>query len=115
MKLARKLTLAILAIMALVLSLNAVERVAHDRRIIRDDIRRDHRSVGHALQLVVRESFRADGEPGALALMKAANQRESAIRIRWLWLDAHALARNFSPAQPRSCARRWYAQRSRPC
>jgi two-component system NtrC family sensor kinase len=87
MKLARKLTFAILAVMVAVLSLNALERVVRDRRLVRDDIRRDHRSLGRALQVVVHESFREDGEQRALKLVEAANQRESAARISWRWLD----------------------------
>jgi len=87
MKLARKLTFAILAVMVAVLALNAVERIVRDQRLVRDDIRRDHRSLGHALQVVVHESFREDGEQRALSLVEAANQRENAARIRWRWLD----------------------------
>ncbi|HEX5656987.1 MAG TPA: HAMP domain-containing sensor histidine kinase [Polyangiales bacterium] len=86
MKLARKLTLAILAVMIAVFALNAAERIQRDRRALREDIQRDHRSLARALQVVVRESFREDGEQRALSLVEAANQRESAMQIRWLWV-----------------------------
>ncbi|MET0285999.1 MAG: ATP-binding protein [Polyangiales bacterium] len=86
MKLARKLTLAILAVIVAVFALNAAERIQRDRRALRDDILRDHRSLSRALQVVVRESFREDGEQRALSLVEAANQRESLMQIRWLWV-----------------------------
>jgi signal transduction histidine kinase len=105
MQLARKLTLAILALVVAMLVLNAVERVYRDRRAIRDDIRRDHRSLGHALQVVVRESFREDGEQRALSLVEAANQRESTVQITWLWLPARGHARRLSERQRLTLAR----------
>lgn len=92
MKLARKLTLAILAVMVAVLALNAVERIARDRRLIRADILRDHRALGHALQVLVSETLREDGEPRALALVEAINQRESAVQIAWRWPGDAALS-----------------------
>ncbi len=99
MKLARKLTLAILAVMVAVLALNAVERIARDRRALRDDIQRDHRSLARALQVVVRESFREDGEQRALSLVEAANQRESAMQIRWLWVTPGKTLQQLNAAQ----------------
>jgi len=105
MKLARKLTFAILAVMVAVLSLNALERVVRDRRLVRDDIRRDHRSLGHALQVVVQESFREDGEQRALKLVEAANQRESAARISWRWLERGERPGPLSEAQQRALVR----------
>ncbi|HEY6876607.1 MAG TPA: ATP-binding protein [Polyangiales bacterium] len=105
MKLARKLTLAILAVMVAVLALNAAERIARDRRALRDDIRRDHRSLARALQVVVRESFREDGEQRALALVEAANQRESSMQIRWLWLASGKTLEQLNASQTARLAR----------
>jgi two-component system NtrC family sensor kinase len=99
MKLARKLTLAILAVIVAVFAFNAAERIQRDRRALRDDILRDHRSLSRALQVVVRESFREDGEQRALALVEAANQRESAMQIRWLWVTAGKTLEQLNAAQ----------------
>jgi two-component system NtrC family sensor kinase len=105
MKLARKLTLAILVVMVAVLALNAAERVSRDRRALRDDIRRDHHSLARALQVVVRESFREDGEQRALSLVEAANQRESAMQIRWLWVTPGKTLRQLNASQTARLAR----------
>jgi two-component system, NtrC family, sensor kinase len=99
MKLARKLTLAILAVMIAVFALNAAERIQRDRRALRADIQRDHRSLARALQVVVRESFREDGEQRALSLVEAANQRESAMQIRWLWVTPGKTLRQLNASQ----------------
>jgi signal transduction histidine kinase len=91
--------------MVAVLSLNALERVVRDRRLVRDDIRRDHRSLGHALQVVVHESFREDGEQRALKLVEAANQRENAARISWRWLERGKGLGPLTEAQVRALVR----------
>ena len=98
MKLARKLTLAILAVMIAVLSINTVERIARDRTTFRQDTRRDHRALGHALSVVVRESFREDGEQRALSLVSAANERKSGVNITWWWLPAEAASSGLDQA-----------------
>ncbi|MET0342626.1 MAG: ATP-binding protein [Polyangiales bacterium] len=101
MKLARKLTLALVLVVMAVLALNAAERISRDRELLRHDTRRDHHSLGHALSVLVLESLREDGEQRALSLISAANERESAVQVRWVWLpgeaavrglDAHALS-----------------------
>ena len=105
MKLARKLTLALLGVMVTVLALNAYERVRRDRQALRDDIHRDHRALGDALRVVVLESFREDGEQRALSLVEAANQRESTLQIAWSWLPETPGAIALSSAEQRALSR----------
>ncbi|MFT3922789.1 MAG: HAMP domain-containing sensor histidine kinase [Myxococcales bacterium] len=85
MKLARKLTLAILSVMIAVLAMHALERIDRDGRVLREDIRRDHRTLGRALRAIVPDVWRDDGPLRALALVQATNQRESAITLGWVW------------------------------
>jgi signal transduction histidine kinase len=99
MKLARKLTLALLAVTVAVLALNAFERIERDRNALREDIHRDHRSLGHALRVVLLESFREDGEQRALSLVEAANQRESTLQISWSWLPERLRQPELAPTQ----------------
>jgi two-component system NtrC family sensor kinase len=85
MKLARKLTLAILSVMIAVLAVHAVERIHRDGLVLREDIRRDHRTLGRALRAIVPDVWRDDGPKRALALIEATNQQESTIFLRWVW------------------------------
>jgi two-component system NtrC family sensor kinase len=85
MKLARKLTLAILSVMIAVFSVHALERIDRDGRVLREDIRRDHRTLGRALRAIVPDVWREDGPKRALALIEATNQQENAIFLRWVW------------------------------
>ncbi len=87
MKLARKLTLAILSVMVAVLVANALERIVRDKQVLREDIRRDHRTLGRALRAIVPDVWREDGPGRALSLIEATNQQESAIYLRWVWPD----------------------------
>lgn len=88
MKLARKLTLAILSVMVAVLSAHAVERIVRDQEILREDIRRDHRTLGRALRAIVPDVWKEDGPDRALSLIESTNQRESSIYLRWVWPDS---------------------------
>jgi hypothetical protein len=53
MKLARKLTLAFLVVMVLVLSVNAALRIGSEVDAFREDVRRDHRTLARALRPAV--------------------------------------------------------------
>ncbi len=85
MKLARKLTLAILSVMIAVLALHALERIHRDGVVLREDIRRDHRTLGRAMRAIVPDVWREDGPKRALALIEATNQQENTIFLRWVW------------------------------
>jgi signal transduction histidine kinase len=87
MKLVRRLTLYLLVAFGLVFALDAWLSVREHLRLFDADLRRDERLLGRALRHAVEEAWRARGEAHALALVRGANDRESQVRIRVVFLD----------------------------
>lgn len=87
MKLARKLTLALILGVLLVLASSAYFRARREAGRFEKDVRRNSHTMARALATAVVEVWRTDGEARALRLVTDANERESQIDIRWVWLD----------------------------
>jgi two-component system, NtrC family, sensor kinase len=87
MKLARKLTLALLLGVALILAVNAYFRVRGEVEQFESDMSGDARVMGRALGAAVAEVWRTDGEEAALRLVADANETASNVSIRWVFLD----------------------------
>ncbi|WP_437778308.1 sensor histidine kinase [Sorangium sp. So ce1097] len=90
MKLARKLTLALVFGVFLVLALSAYAQIRRDARIFENDVQRDHHTMARALATAVTEVWRSEGSERALRLVRDANEREQQVTIRWVWLDGQA-------------------------
>ncbi|WP_437598618.1 sensor histidine kinase [Sorangium sp. So ce590] len=90
MKLARKLTLALVFGVFLVLALSAYVQVRKEARIFEKDVQRDHHTMGRALAAAVTEVWRSEGSARALRLVEDANERERQVDVRWVWLDEQA-------------------------
>jgi signal transduction histidine kinase len=60
--------------------------------VIREDVRRDHMTLGRTLAAVLPDMFRDDGEARALALLNVADRHKSEARMRWLLLDGQGRA-----------------------
>jgi signal transduction histidine kinase len=88
MKLASKLTLALICVMCVVLSLYGYLSVQRERALFASDMRRDELLMGRALGLAVAEMWRSDGAERALQLIEIENARPDGVRVRWVWLDA---------------------------
>src|SRR3954465_633561 len=88
MKLARNVTIALVLGVFLVLALSAYMRVRADAGLFESAIRRDDHTMGRALAAAVLEVWRTEGEARAIHLVDEANERESQVDIRWVWLDA---------------------------
>ncbi|APR86412.1 sensor histidine kinase [Minicystis rosea] len=101
MKLARKLTFALVLGVFVVLALSAYVRVRREAGIFEADIRRDNHTMGRALSAAVLEVWRTEGEARALHIVSEANERESQVDIRWVWLDAPD-GDAFAPRLPRA-------------
>ncbi|WP_437809790.1 ATP-binding protein [Sorangium sp. So ce1078] len=99
MRLASKLTLALVLVMCAVLSLYGYLSVRRERALFEADVRRDEHLIGIALRAAVTETWRRDGLDEALRVLGEASQREDGVRFRWVWLDAPAGDR-FAPALP---------------
>jgi len=99
MKLARKLTLALIAVMVVLMAYRAYVRVNADVVVFENDMRRDHRSMGRALIPAIAFAWREDGEARALAIIEESNRNFANVTIKWVWLDGQGGA-DHSPAIP---------------
>ncbi|WP_437732779.1 sensor histidine kinase [Sorangium sp. So ce1335] len=90
MKLARKLTLALVLGVFLVLALSAYAQIRREARIFENDVQRDHHTMARALASAVVQVWRSEGPARALRLVEDANEREQQVNIRWVWLDGQA-------------------------
>jgi signal transduction histidine kinase len=90
MRLARKLTFALVLGILIVLAGNAVFRVRREIQLFANDSQRDSLLVGRVLAGAVERVWPSLGEEQALDVVEDANQRESTVRIRFVWLDAGA-------------------------
>jgi hypothetical protein len=88
MTLTRKLSLALTLGILVVLVTTAVLRVRREVALFERDSRCDSLLIGRMLAGSVQRAWPSIGEAQALDLVEDANQRESAVRIRWVWLDA---------------------------
>jgi signal transduction histidine kinase len=87
MKLARKLTLALVAGVLAVLSLQAYFRVLREVAFFERDIAHDNRLIGRAVGAAAARVWATSGPVAALQLVDEANERESQVLIRFVWLD----------------------------
>ncbi len=100
MRLASKLTLALVFVMCAVLSLYGYLSARRERALFESDMRRDEHLLAIALGAAVGEIWARDGEEEALRLLETASAQEDGIGIRWVWLDAPPGDR-FAPSMPR--------------
>lgn len=90
MKVARKLTLALVAAVCLVLVVHGMLVARRELSFFETDRRREAHEMGRALVAVIDEVRRTQGDARAQALVEAANEREASISFRWVWLDSIA-------------------------
>ena len=91
MRLARKLTLSLVAGVLVVLSVHAIFAVRAEVAYSERSIKRDAHLIGHALGTLIAPTWRRDGEVRALQMIDEANEEDSHVRIRWVWLNARCL------------------------
>ncbi|WP_437722379.1 sensor histidine kinase [Sorangium sp. So ce861] len=99
MRLASKLTLALVLVMCAALGLYGYLSVRRERALFEADMRRDEHLIGIALRAAVTERWRRDGLDEALRVLSEASEREDGVHFRWVWLDAPPGDR-FAPALP---------------
>ncbi|HEX8826214.1 MAG TPA: ATP-binding protein [Archangium sp.] len=98
MKLARKLIFALVLLAFAVIA--GLETVEARRELSRaaQDMRHDHRLLGHTLGGSFVRAWELEGEEQALTLLAQANRFQEQVRLSWLWLDS-AEAAGLSPEQ----------------
>jgi signal transduction histidine kinase len=88
MRLASKLTLALICVMCVVLSIYGYLSVRRERALFESDTRNDEHIIGSAIGPAVAELWRRDGAEGAMQLIDTWSRRDDGVHIRWVWLDA---------------------------
>src|SRR5262245_46171579 len=88
MRLARKLTLALVLAIFAVMAGNAYLQVRREVTLFEADLVEDQHIVGETLRSAVEIVWRATDEATARALIERANQVGSEVRVRFVWLDA---------------------------
>lgn len=100
MRIARKFTLALVACVALALTLNAILTVRDEAGRFEAEVAAHHAIVGRALRPVLVSVWTVDGRDRALALLRDADQRLRRVEIRWVWLDPTGEVSDRSGSEP---------------
>ena len=87
MRVALKLTLALIVGIALVQAVSGWLRVQREREMFEEDMRRDHRVLGKALAVTAARVWSHQGRQPALDLVEDANVQHSHIDISWMSLE----------------------------
>lgn len=87
MKLTFKLVFALIALIVLILGIDAYLSVHRESKFLRAELERKAYRIGSAMKELVADAWRREGPEVALALIQAANERERLLLIRWVWLD----------------------------
>jgi signal transduction histidine kinase len=87
MRLAWKLSLALLPGVIAVLGASGYVRMQREISLFNEDTRRDHRVLAQTLSEAVSVVWEGQGQPDALALVRRADESRSGVRIRWVALD----------------------------
>ncbi|MBY0279363.1 HAMP domain-containing histidine kinase [Candidatus Binatia bacterium] len=87
MRLARKLTLALLLGIALVMAVSASLQVTRERELFASDTAADELEIARAVRAAVAFIATSDGVERAEALVRAVDAAERRTRLRWVALD----------------------------
>jgi signal transduction histidine kinase len=90
MRLARKLTLALVVAIFAVMAGNAYLQVRREVSLFEADLIEDQHIIGETLRSAVETIWRTADEAAARALVDRANKVWREVRVRFVWLDAPA-------------------------
>lgn len=99
MTLTFKLVFAIIALIVLILGIDAWLSVRRESRFLQAELERKAYRIGNAMKELVANAWRREGPEVALALIQAANETDRVLMIRWVWLDGGSSER-FRPQAP---------------
>lgn len=88
MRIARKLTIALVLAVSTVLAVHGWLSARRERAFFEAESRREARMMGRALVAVVSEIWRTQGEARAIALIAEANEHEASVNFRLTVLEA---------------------------
>jgi signal transduction histidine kinase len=87
MKVARRISLALAFLAILVITGLELVQVQLELRRSAEDMRHDHRLLGHTLGGSLTNAWQPEGERDALTLLSQANRFQTQVQLGWLWLD----------------------------
>lgn len=87
MRLAHKLSIVQMAVIAAVLLALAVVQFRREVNLFESDMRRDQVVTAHALGAAVADTWERLGKDRALRLLDEARASERSVDIRWVWLE----------------------------
>src|SRR4051794_27916514 len=88
MKLTLKLVFAVIALIVVILGADTYLSVQRESEFLQNEVQGKAYRIGNAMKELVADAWRHRGPDSAFALIRLANQRESTVMIRWVWLDA---------------------------
>ena len=97
MRLARKLTLALLLGIALVMAVSASLQVSRERELFATDTAADELEIARAVRAAVGFVATADGVERAQELVRVVDEAEQRTRLRWIALDDAATKTSLDP------------------
>ncbi|MBI3770280.1 MAG: HAMP domain-containing histidine kinase [Deltaproteobacteria bacterium] len=100
MKLARKLTIALILGIFAVTGVSAYVRVTREIAFFETERRQLERLLGRVLRASVEAVAQSQDETGAQDLVRHADDSVSDVRIRWVWLDGNEDGAEARPAVP---------------
>ncbi len=92
MKVALKLTLALVAGIVVVQIGSAFVRIRREQDLFLDDISHDTRVLGRTLGYAVERTWQSRGEEDALEIIEYATAQEANVNIRLVWVGASGLS-----------------------
>ncbi len=93
MRLAKRLGIALILGVFLVLAAFAYVRLEREVQLFDSDMRRDHRTLGETLAVAVAQTWESEGEDAALALVSRVSAARADVTARWVSLRPDAPAR----------------------
>ncbi|PLX81507.1 MAG: histidine kinase [Desulfuromonas sp.] len=87
MRLALKISFAVLLGVALLISLNSYLNVVRERDRLKTELSREARQIGGTFRIMVKEIWSSQGELAARAFLKRAGQWATDHHVRWVWLE----------------------------
>lgn len=99
MKLTLKLVFALIALIVLIMGVDAYLSVKRESAFLTNELEQKAYRIGNAMKELVADAWRRQGPDVAIALVQAANQSEELVMIRWVWLDSSSDER-FRPQAP---------------
>jgi two-component system NtrC family sensor kinase len=100
-RLAKRLGIALILGVFLVLAGFAYVRLQREVQLFDSDMRRDHRTLGETLAVAVAHTWESEGEQAALALVNRVSAARADVSARWVSLDRDPPARQRPAIDPK--------------